>query len=159
MEAIQSLGIDWKLLVAQIINFLILLFLLRKFLYAPILKMLDKRKASIERGIGDSEEAETKLAKCNEQCKKISQEAIKESENIVASAKKLADAEAKKIVALAEEKSQKIVALAEEDATNKKEGALKEARKELADLVMLTSEKVLGKSVDESTIGEVIAKI
>lgn len=159
MEAIQSLGIDWKLLVAQIINFVILLFILRKFLYTPILKMLDKRKVSIEEGIESSREAETKLAMCNEQCKKISQEAINESGNIVASAKKLADAEAKKIVAEAQKKSQKIVALAEEDATNKKEGALREARKELADLVMLTSEKVLGKSVDESTVGEVIAKI
>lgn len=159
MEAIESLGIDWKLLIAQIINFAILLILLKKFLYTPILNMLDQRKGKIEKGLKDSEEAEKKLAECETECKKISQEAVKESEKIIASARKLAETETKKIIAEAEKKSQKIITLAQEDAESRKENALKEAKKELIDLIALSTEKVLGKNVDKSSVGEVVSKL
>ena len=48
-ELFSKLGIDWKLLIAQIINFLVLLFVLYKFAYRPILSMLEKRTKKIEK--------------------------------------------------------------------------------------------------------------
>ena len=48
MELFGKLGIEWKLLLAQGLNFILLLIILRKFLYKPILKMLDERKAKAE---------------------------------------------------------------------------------------------------------------
>lgn len=159
MEAIQSLGIDWRLLVAQIVNFVVLLILLRKFLYTPVLNMLESRKVKIEKSLKDSEEADQKVAQCEADCKKLSQGAVKESETIVTSAKKLAESEAKKIVAEAEKKSQRIIALAEEEAKTKKENALLGAKKDLVDLVVLSTEKILGKSVDKASVSETIGRL
>ena len=48
MELFGKLGIEWKLLLAQGLNFILLLIILRKFLYKPILKMLDERRAKAE---------------------------------------------------------------------------------------------------------------
>jgi len=61
MELLTKLGIDWKLLVAQIVNFTILLFVLYKFVYGPILAMLEKRTKTIEKGLQDAKASEEKL--------------------------------------------------------------------------------------------------
>mgnify|MGYP001588456271 CR=1 FL=1 len=61
MELISKLGIDWKLLVAQIVNFFILLFVLYKFAYKPVLEMLEKRSKTIEKGIHDAKASEERL--------------------------------------------------------------------------------------------------
>ena len=60
-ELLTKLGIDLKLLVAQIVNFLILLLVLYKFAYGPIVAMLEKRQKKIEKGLKEAEEAHKKL--------------------------------------------------------------------------------------------------
>jgi len=60
METLSSLGIDLKILLAQLVNFGILIFLLSKFLYKPVLKMLDQRKKKIAESIKKAEEIEKK---------------------------------------------------------------------------------------------------
>lgn len=60
-ELVRHLGVDWKLLLAQVVNFTILLIVLRKFAYGPILNMLRERKRSIEEGIRMRAEAEERL--------------------------------------------------------------------------------------------------
>ena len=50
MELLGNLGINGKLFMAQLINFAILFFILRKFAYQPILKVLDERKDKIDKG-------------------------------------------------------------------------------------------------------------
>ena len=59
------------LLAAQIVNFLIVLFILRKFLYKPILDALKKRKDKISDGIRESEEARIRLEKITKDEKMI----------------------------------------------------------------------------------------
>ena len=70
-ELITKLGIDWKFLIAQIVNFLVLLFVLYKFAYGPILAMLEKRQKKIEKGLKDAEAA-TKNSKKAKKSKKKS---------------------------------------------------------------------------------------
>ncbi|MBI2121539.1 MAG: hypothetical protein HYT98_00300 [Candidatus Sungbacteria bacterium] len=60
-ELIHNFGIDWKLLLAQAVNFLILLFILKRFAYEPILKMLRSRKEGIEKGYEFMREADERL--------------------------------------------------------------------------------------------------
>ena len=61
MELLSNLGINGKLLLAQIVNFFILLYILKRFAYKPILKVLDDRKEKIEKGLRDAENAKDKL--------------------------------------------------------------------------------------------------
>lgn len=60
-ELISNFGIDWRMLLAQAVNFFILLFLLRMFAYKPILRMLKKRRQEIEKGLEYTKKAEEKL--------------------------------------------------------------------------------------------------
>jgi F-type H+-transporting ATPase subunit b len=63
MELIKNFGLDPTLLAAQIVNFLIILFVLKKFLYKPVLDTLKKRQTTIKEGLKQAEEARIKLEK------------------------------------------------------------------------------------------------
>ena len=60
-ELFSQLGIDWRLLLSQAVNFLLLLIVLRIFAYQPILKLLKDRRAKIEDGLTKAKEADTRL--------------------------------------------------------------------------------------------------
>src|SRR3989337_2314560 len=70
----ESLGIDLKLIIIQIINFGLLLFLLTKFLYKPILRILDERKNKIEESLANAQKiAEEKVKLEEEKTKEITE--------------------------------------------------------------------------------------
>lgn len=83
MEIFKNFGFDPILLVAQIVNFLIILFLLKKFLYKPVLDMLKKRRDDIEKGVKDAEEGRLTLEKALEEEKKILRKAQEQSKKII----------------------------------------------------------------------------
>ncbi|TSC73550.1 MAG: F-type H+-transporting ATPase subunit b [Parcubacteria group bacterium Gr01-1014_70] len=60
-EFIKQFGIDWRLLVSQAVNFLLVLIILRMFVYKPVAAMLHERRRRVEEGIAKSEEADRKL--------------------------------------------------------------------------------------------------
>ena len=61
MEIFAKLGIDWKLLIAQAINFAVLFWVLRRYAYKTMLDFLEKRTVRIEKGLQDAEAAQAKL--------------------------------------------------------------------------------------------------
>lgn len=63
MEIVKNFGVNPILLAAQIINFLIVFFVLKKFLYKPVMELLNKRQATIKEGMKQAEEARIKLEK------------------------------------------------------------------------------------------------
>ena len=72
MELIKALGIDnYQVLIAQFLNFAVLLFILYKFAYGPMMKMLDERTAKIDKGIKDAEKAKENLKEVAEKEKKV----------------------------------------------------------------------------------------
>ena len=85
-ELIKHFGIDWKLLAAQVVNFAILLFLLKRFAYKPILGMLKKRREEIEKGLKFTKDAETKLNLIGEEREEVLKTARQEALKIVGDA-------------------------------------------------------------------------
>ena len=75
MDALAHLGINAKLLIAQVVNFAILLFVLKRYAYRPILKLLDERSAKIEKGLADAEQAALTLKETSAEEKRILSEA------------------------------------------------------------------------------------
>ena len=103
MGLFGSIGLDWKLLLAQMVNFGLLLWLLKKFLYKPVIARIEKdehllEKARVQaRALEGKEkdfmrEKKRKVAEAKEQAKEI----IKEAENLAVNIKKQAQAEAVK---------------------------------------------------------------
>ena len=147
----ESLGIDWKLFIAQVINFLVLLFILSKVLYKPLLNMFDERSKKIEKGLKDAEAASESRAKAEEDAEEIRQKAYKESNEILANGKKEADEEAKKILADAQAEAQKIVARGSEEVVRMKQDLTRQTKSQISELITLSLDKITNRKIDAAT--------
>ncbi len=143
MEALSNLGIDWKLLLAQVVNFAILLFVLKRYAYKPMLQMLDDRTSKIERGLQDAEAATIKLHEIEEKEKAVLSEARAEAKKLLMDADESGKKrDAMKIVET-EERVKKLLADAEVKIDLDRAKMLTEAKKELAETVVMAVEKIL----------------
>ncbi len=87
MEILHNFGFDLPMLVAQIINFLVIFFVLKKFLYKPVMNMMKTREDKINLGLKQAEEASIKLEKALEEEKKILTKAQDESRKLIEEAR------------------------------------------------------------------------
>lgn len=159
MEALRSLGVDWKLLIAQIINFLIILFVLKKFLFGPIVNLLTQRKKKIEQGLKDADEAKKHLEEANQQTRKLLADASAESEKIVKAAKSEIEQETKDRLEKAQNKSEEIIRQSRLQAAREQEQIVNKAKKEISDLAVAISEKILEREAGKETIKQAIEKL
>jgi F-type H+-transporting ATPase subunit b len=143
MELFSALGLDLRIFIAQFINFAILVFVLYRFAYNPILKLLDERKEKIKRGLEDAEAAAKALAEASEEKKHILAAANKEAEAMSARAKEFADKKATDLLTEAQKKAEQMVKDAALRGEELKVQARKESEAEIAKLAILAAEKVL----------------
>ena len=87
MELIKNFGIDPKLLAAQVVNFLIVLFLLKRFLYKPVLTVLEDRRKMVQQGMENAQKAKELLEKTEEREKSILIKAREDAKIILEEAK------------------------------------------------------------------------
>ncbi|MBI5037833.1 MAG: F0F1 ATP synthase subunit B [Candidatus Kerfeldbacteria bacterium] len=150
-ELVQTFHIDWKLLIAQLINFGIVLAVLYFFALKPLLKIMNKRSSDIEQSLTDAKRIEEQLKSAEVEKEKIVTEAKKEAQIIAAQAV----AEAEKIreakVHQTREEMERMTERAKQEIASEKDQMLKEAKQELADLVVTASAKVIGKELDAKT--------
>ena len=139
--------IRWYQLLFQIVNFGILIFLLNRFLYRPILKVIEARNKKIEDSLKAAEATLKEKEKISELKKLAIAEAEKEAAKIVEAAKSQADHSGKQIIATAQSEAEaavtKKMALLQ-DALDQEE---KRLRLRLADLVVATTQQVLKSSL------------
>jgi F-type H+-transporting ATPase subunit b len=146
----EALEIDWKIFIGQLINFAILFFLLKAFVYGPFLAMIKKRREKIEEGIEKSVAAEEKLKKLLETKQKMEADNEAEKKEIIFSANE----EAKKRIASgiekAEQERQAILLKAEKEAQEKKEKELEKTKKETIENAFVLAEILLKENIDET---------
>ena len=158
MELLNNLGINGKLLIAQIINFLILLYVLYKFAYGPVLKMLDERTKKIEKGLKDAEDSHKKLAEISEKESTVLVEARKQAQEIIKKAEESASSQAQEIMNASKEQSQKMLETAQKQIEQEKTKILSEVRAEVAGLVMMATEKIIDEKLDATKDAALIKK-
>jgi|CXWL01.1.fsa_nt_gi F-type H+-transporting ATPase subunit b len=142
-QLFTAFGIDSKLLLAQAINFGVLLVALRYFLYKPVLKTLEERKATIAKGVEDAEEASSALAGATEKAQFLVASSETEAESIVASARNEANSEKGRILKEAEAGAQAVAKDAEIRARETAHKSLRESEQEVARLAILAAEKIM----------------
>lgn len=144
MEQILSVfGIDWRLLIIQIVNFILLLAVLRYFLYRPILDMIERRRALAEKTVRDAEEASVALLSAEEKATSIVSSARQKSDELRETLEKAARGREEQIIKAAAERQAQIIKAAETEAALLKERVLEESKKEVAKLAVLSAEKIL----------------
>ncbi len=158
MEILNQFGIQPILLAAQVVNFAILLFILKKFAYGPILKVLEERKQKIADSLKNAEEIEKKLLQTEEDREQELEKAAKEAQRILEDAV----SSATQIVAEAHGKAssdiEEMVKKAHEQIKQDRERMQSEIRTELADLVVTSLEKVTGKILTSKDQKELVDK-
>lgn len=148
MEALANLGIDWKLFLAQAINFLVLLFILRRYAYRPMLEFLETRSDRIEQGLKDAEAAQVKLAQMETKEKATLATARDEARAIVNAAEAAAKKRDAERLAETEVKTKRFLEDARVKIEEEKQRVLSEAKQEIASLVVLSVEKILKEKID-----------
>ncbi|MFA5986155.1 MAG: F0F1 ATP synthase subunit B [Parcubacteria group bacterium] len=158
-ELLSSLGLNIKLFIPQVINFCIVLFVLYRFAYKPVLKMLDERTTKIEKGLADAEESQKKLEDIVQKEKEVIIEAKKQAKDIIEKAQGQAQVQREELIALAKDESQKMITKAQKSIEEEKNKMVSEAKKEIASLVSLAVEKVIGEKIDERLDAKIIADV
>ncbi|MBI4558858.1 MAG: F0F1 ATP synthase subunit B [Candidatus Hydrogenedentes bacterium] len=148
MEFFTQLGIDWRLLLAQAINFIILLAVLYKLLYRPVIRLLDERAAKVSRSLKQAEEIEQRLGEVNEQSKQTLALAHRDAERIITEGRAEAEQQRRAGIERTREESERLIAEARERIELEKERMVAEAKAEIADVVVAATEKILTAKLD-----------
>jgi len=141
----DTLGIQWTKLIAQFIDFSIVLFVLWKFAYKPVFHMLEARKAKIAEGVANAEKIKAELASTEAARQKILADAGDLANKIIADARaaaaRVSEVETQKAISAAEQ----ILVKAREAAAQERAATLAALKKEVGRLVVQTSMTVTGK--------------
>jgi F-type H+-transporting ATPase subunit b len=144
-ETLQTLGIQWPKLIAQTINFAIVLFVLWKWAYQPVLRMLELRRQKIAESMAQAERIRAELEATERQRTQILAQAQDQAQKLIEEARqaaaRLQAQEAQKAVAAAEQ----ILAKAREAAELDRARMLAELKREIGRLVVQTTMAVTGK--------------
>ena len=129
------------------IVFLILMFLLAKFAWKPILNAVNERESSIEEALKAAENAKEEMAKLNADNEKILAEARLERDKVLKEAKEAADKMIADAQAKATSEGERLIANAKEAIDNEKKAALTEVKNQVAVLSIEVAEKILRKEL------------
>ena len=142
-QLLDAFGIDWKLFIAQAVNFGVLFVALWLLLYKPVMKTLDERQKKVEQGVHDAERAAEKLAGADTAAATIVSKADTEAGAIVASARDAATQEKARLMKEAEARAEAIAKDADARAKEASEKMLRDSEKEIARLAVLAAGKAI----------------
>ena len=145
----EKLGINLTLLAAQIVNFILLVLILRGVAYKPMLRFLDNRRERIAKGLEDARKAEERLANIEKDYQARLDAARSEGQKIVAERTQAAEQQAQAILAKANEDTARLHVQAQEEAELERNRILADLRSQVAALSMAAANKLIGAALDE----------
>ena len=157
-----KLGINWGLLLAQIFNVVLLVWLLTRYLYRPVLNMLNERTRRIQESLRETELVKEQLARANEDYDQRLAQARQEAAAILAQAQERAKLQEAEIIAQARQEADRIRSDAREQSVQERDQLLRDLKNQMAELVTATASRVLGaelKSNHDQLIEESLASL
>jgi F-type H+-transporting ATPase subunit b len=149
MEILNLFGVNWKLMLAQIVNFAIVFFVLWRFAIRPLMKTMETRNKEISKGIDDAQAAADRLEAVEKEVKAKLQEAKKESMVILEKANSQAELNRQESLTKAKLEVEQVVSKAKIHIEQEKAKMFVEAKEEFANLLQTSLTKVLSKSISQ----------
>ncbi len=146
-----ALGINLYALVAQLVAFFILLWVLWRYAFPPLMKTLDERQSTIRAGVENAERASQQLKDAEKRVEALMNEARLESQKVIASATQAAERLKADIEHQAQLRGREIEAQAAKRIEQQIAQARAELRAHVADLSIAAAERVIGQSLDTAT--------
>jgi F-type H+-transporting ATPase subunit b len=144
-ETARAFGVSWQLFISQVISFSIVAFLLHRFAYKPILKVLAERRERIAESLANAEKIKQQLAEAEAARRELLQNASAEANKLIEEARAVAarvqETESQKAIAQAEQ----IIAKAHEAARADYEKMKQDLRREMGRLAVDLASRVTGK--------------
>lgn len=152
----EKLGINAVFLAAQIVNFLVLWFILSRFVFPPVMRMLQERQERIREGLAEAERARQEAAQARAEFEQQLAEERRKSQEAIAQAARTAEEVREKIIAEAREEAEAIKRQAREEIAQEREQMLADLRRQMVDLAILAAQRVVGRSLDEKAQRQLI---
>lgn len=155
----EGLGINLPTLLAQIVNFVILLGLLYLVAYKPIIRMFDERSRKIKESMEQTELIKEQAAHAEEEVKKRLEDAGRGGQELITKAERTGEEVRQSLRQQAEQEAQSLLNRARTDIQQERDEAVGELRKEFADLTILAAGKVIDRSLDKKAHRQLIDKV
>lgn len=156
---VEALGLDVKTIIFAIVNFLVLMGILTKFLYRPFLDMLDRRKQSIKDAFDNAEmtnrKADEKLEAYNKKLARVEAD----GRDIIKNARLKADEQAQMIIEEANQKASRMIKQAETQIERERQQALEEMKNQITELSMLAAVKIVERELETTGQDQIINDI
>ena len=156
---IETFHIDWKILIAQVINFGVIFLVLYLFALKPIKKIMTERTATIEKGINDAKHNAEIIASTKKEYEEVIAKAKGEAHELFQEGKKEAEAKKVEMLAKAQSEVEAMVESGKKNLENEKAKMVEEAKAEIVSLVVAATEKVLQDKGDAEITEKSIKKV
>jgi F-type H+-transporting ATPase subunit b len=153
---VQQLGIDPRWFLSQVVNFIILLLILQRFLYKPMLNMLQQRQERVRESMDYAERVRKEAERAQTDYEAKIEESRREAQAIIAQATQQAERSREDILAKARDEARDIKAKAAEDLGYERKRVVAELRDQVAELAILAAGRVLGRELNDKTHREVV---
>jgi F-type H+-transporting ATPase subunit b len=158
----SELGFNIPVLVAQLVNFFLLLVVLRIFLYRPILDMLDRRAQRVREGLQAAEQSEERAQHAEQEVARQLEEARRQGQALIAQAQEASNRIQDEARNQARREGETLLARARNEIQLERDQAIAELRRQFAGLTVAAAEKVINQSLDKQAhqrlIDEVLAE-
>lgn len=153
------LDINPGLIIWTIITFILLVVVLGKFAWKPLLHALESREKEIADALRAAEQAKKDTERLMQENKAVMEKANSETARLIAEGRAMAEQVKHDIVAKANESAKKMLDQAKDEITREKEAAVQQLRNEVADLAVSAAEKILDESLDGAKQKKMIDKV
>lgn len=146
-----SFGVDWFRFVAQLFNFLVILFVLHRWVFTPVAKKLHERTEKIDRALKDAEAIEEEKAEFEQWKKENMAQARKDAAAVLEKAEKESEASRQETLSKTRAEQEKLVKQAQAQIASDQSKMMEEVKGSVADLVVSATEKILNQKLDGKT--------
>jgi F-type H+-transporting ATPase subunit b len=159
VDGLKTLGINLPSLLAQIINFTILLVLLSVLAYRPVIRLLDERRRRIQEGLEVAEQAKQQAAQAEQDMQAQLERARQEGQAVIGQAQQIAARIQEEGRQQAREDAEALLERARSEIQLERDSAIAELRQEFAGLTIEAAEKVIGQALDTQAHRRLIEEV
>jgi len=155
----EALGINLPGLITQVVSFTILFIVLWKMLYKPVMSALDQRSTRIRESLETADRVREEAARSQEEMQQQIGEARAEGQKLITQAREVADRFREEELSKAREEIRAERMRAEASIQREREAAIESLRQEFAGLAIAAAERVIERSIDESSHRDIINQV
>lgn len=147
LSSLQSIGFDWQVALAHTVNFLLVVWVLKRFVFSPLEETMQKRRNKISSGVAEAKKAKKKLREAEREREAILETAKEKRQEIIDEAHQQAEQIINDAKREATEEAEAIKQQAREDMQTQREKMRQDMRDAVGQLAIQSAEKILQREV------------